>query len=234
MANQINGNRFIEPHVHTNADGTDISPGFVDGKIVTLLVATPHEIAGAGIAALLQAGGYRVVAYCLHEDDLLRCVEAYQPSIVMLAESVVGRQSAKTISRIRAYDRPVSVIFLLEERDTTKVVDFLDVDVQGILLNWASARSLIDCVESVARGRKWIDPELMRCLVMAGRRPQAASSLTARESDIAQLVSQGLRNKEIARQLHLSEGTVKMHLHHIYEKLGVGGRTRLALSMTAM
>ena len=109
----------------------------------------------------------------------------------------------------------------------------MNLNVEGILLSWARASSLIDCVDRVAHGRTWVDPELVRHLAMADRCPQAASSLTSREGDIAQLVSRGLRNKEIARQLNLSEGTVKMHLHHIYEKLRVGGRTQLALSMAA-
>jgi len=65
---------------------------------------------------------------------------------------------------------------------------------------------------------------------MRERPPQIASSLTSREAEITHLVSRGLRNKEIARELHLSEGTVKMHLHHIYQKLRLGGRTQLALS----
>ena len=67
---------------------------------------------------------------------------------------------------------------------------------------------------------------------MRERPSQIASSLTPREDVIAHLVSRGLRNKEIARELHLSEGTVKMHLHHIYEKLRIGGRTQLVLSTT--
>lgn len=59
---------------------------------------------------------------------------------------------------------------------------------------------------------------------------RGSQQLTARETEIALLVSQGLRNKAIARQLNLSEGTVKMHLHHVYEKLDLGGRSELSLS----
>ena len=97
-------------------------------------------------------------------------------------------------------------------------------------MNTACARSVIDCVESVRHGRKWIDPNLLRHLAMAERPSQIASSLTPREAEIARLVARGLRNKEIARELHLSEGTVKMHLHRIYDKLRLSGRTQLALS----
>jgi two-component system, NarL family, nitrate/nitrite response regulator NarL len=143
----------------------------------------------------------------------------------------VGQEAAKTVSRLRARNCSVAIIFLLEERGgAITAADLRDLDVEGILLNAACARSVIDCVESVRHGRKWVDPDLLRHLAMAERPSQIASSLTAREAEIARLVSRGLRNKGIARELHLSEGTVKMHLHHIYNKLRLGGRTQLALS----
>jgi two-component system, NarL family, nitrate/nitrite response regulator NarL len=122
----------------------------------------------------------------------LRSAEAYRPDIILLAENIVGQEAAATVLRLRARNCSVAIIFLLEERDAITAADLRDLDVEGILLSAACARSVIDCVESVRHGR--------------------------------------LRNKEIARELHLCEGTVKMHLHHIYEKLRLRGRTQLALS----
>ena len=177
----------------------------------------------------MRAGGHRIVARCSHEDDLLRCSEAYRPDIVILDESVAGEDSAKTISRLR--ERVRAIIFLVEESDAIRVAGLLDLGLQGIVLSWTRARRIIDCVENVALGRTWVDPDLVRHLAMAGGGPQTLRSLTAREADIAHLVSRGLRNKEIGRRLELSEGTVKMHLHHIYEKLHVDGRTPLAVLM---
>jgi DNA-binding NarL/FixJ family response regulator len=199
------------------------------GATATMVIATRDEITGAGIEALLRAGGHRVVARCLHEDDLLRCSEAHCPDIAILEESIFRQDSAKTISRLRARNQ-TAIIFLLEESDAIKIAGLLDLPVKGILLSRARARRLIDCVESVAHGQTWVDPELVH-LAMAERCQQTVSRLTSRERNIAQLVTHGLCNKAIARELHLSEGTVKMHLHHIYEKLRVGGRTQLALSI---
>src|SRR5262249_28584364 len=124
----------------------------------------------------------------------------------------------------------VAIIFLLEGCDGIAAVDLLDLDVEGILLSATCARSVIDCVESVRYCRKWVDPNLLCHLAMRERPPEIVRGLTSREAEMAHLVSRGLRNKEIARELHLSEGTVKMHLHHIYEKLRLNGRTQLALS----
>lgn len=200
------------------------------GKTATLVIATRHEIVGAGMEALLQAAGHSVVARCSCQVDVLRTSEAYRPDIIILAENIVGQEAAKTVLRLRARNCSVAVIFLLEKRDAITAADLLDLHVEGILLSAACATSFIDCVESVHHGRKWVDPNLLHYLVMAGRALESASSLTSREADIAHFVSKGLRNKEIARELQVSEGTVKMHLHHIYEKLQLGGRMQLALS----
>jgi two-component system nitrate/nitrite response regulator NarL len=195
-------------------------------KLSTLVIANRDEIARAGIEALLQPVGHTVIARCSREDDLLRSVEAYHPDIIILAENMVRQEAAKVILRLRAVDGSVAIIFLLEDRDAITVAALLDLNLEGILLNAMCARSVIDCVESVCHGRKWVDPNLLHHLAMAER----PSRLTPREAEIANLISRGLRNKQIARELHLSEGTVKMHLHHIYEKLRLSGRTQLALS----
>jgi DNA-binding NarL/FixJ family response regulator len=222
---------LIKPLVDIQADCTLAAPMPTSGGMATVVIATRHEIAGTGIDALLQASGYSVVARCSREDDLLHCLEAYRPDIIILSESIVGQEATRTVLPLRAHNNPVAIIFLLEGRDSIPIADLLALHVEGILLSTACTRNVIDCVESVHRGRKWVDPELLSHLTMAERAPQNACSLTPREVDIAHLVSQGLRNKEIARELHVFEGTVKMHLHHIYEKLHLDGRTQLALSM---
>jgi two-component system nitrate/nitrite response regulator NarL len=207
-------------------DGT-VGPG--GRKISTLVIANRHEITSAGIGALLQARGHSVVAHCSRKDDLLRCVEAYHPDIFILAENIVGEEAAKAILRLRTFNGSIAIIFLLEDPDGITAADLLDLNVEGILLSAACARSVIDCVESVCHGRKWVDPNLLPAI--AARASRIASVLTPREAEIAYLIARGLHNKEIARELHLSEGTVKMHLHHIYEKFHLDGRTQLALSM---
>ncbi|WP_246800812.1 response regulator transcription factor [Mesorhizobium amorphae] len=96
------------------------------------------------------------------------------------------------------------------------------------MLDGISHRYLVECVNAVAAGKKWIDNKIVQQLLMSRSQQQAASRLTGRESEIADLVSRGLRNKTIAQQLNVSEGTVKMHLHHVYAKLNLGSRAELA------
>jgi two-component system nitrate/nitrite response regulator NarP len=87
---------------------------------------------------------------------------------------------------------------------------------------------LVECVNAVAAGRKWVDDHILQHMLTPRPLPQPEPKLTGRETEVAGLVSRGLRNKIIAQRLHVSEGTVKMHLHHVYEKLRLGSRAELA------
>ncbi len=196
------------------------------------MIATGHEITALGIETVLEAADYRVER-CSHEHDLLCLLDACRPDIVMLSENIVGWQGARTVSRLRARDGSVAIIVVLEKRDAMTAADLLELKADGILSSATCARRLIDCVSSVQQELRWIDPDILHELATMAGSPKVTSSLTSRESDVANLVLRGWHNKQIARELHLSEGTVKMHLHHIYEKLHIDGRTQLALSMTS-
>ena len=104
--------------------------------------------------------------------------------------------------------------------------------VHGIVLKEASPETLFDAVRRVHRGELWLDPDTMsRALEAVARREagarEATRMLTPRELEIVRMIVQGLRNKAIAERLAISEGTVKLHLHNVYEKLGVDGRLSL-------
>ena len=99
---------------------------------------------------------------------------------------------------------------------------------QGVIRKTAALRTLMDCLLMVADGNTWMDELMFQSpdkVNGSGR-----SSLTSREQQVAELVEQGLKNKEIARTLGICPGTVKIHLKHIFEKTGVRGRYGLALS----
>lgn len=213
---RLNGGRRA-PEVHETWGGP-----------AKLVIVTRHEFTAAGLEALLLQGGHRVLARCTGEDDLLRFLASNQPDTLLL--NMVRREAITVIARLRADHPTTSIIFLLNERDVTTAASLLELDVEGILLSAACATSLLHCVDSVRHGRRWVDPDLLWHLALAEQTGHMSGRLTTREADIANLVTRGLRNKQIARELRLSEGTVKMHLHHIYDKLHLHGRTQLAVS----
>ena len=113
-----------------------------------------------------------------------------------------------------------------------EVSDAVALGVTGLVMKESSPDVLLDCVRSVHSGTPWMDCDI------ASQRPRAAlaspassgaDALTPREVGMIRMVAQGLRNKAIGERLTISEGTVKVHLHNIYEKLGVDGRLELVL-----
>jgi len=105
---------------------------------------------------------------------------------------------------------------------------FLQAGARGILRKSAGVQAVIACLRSVAAGRSWMEDCVFRDSARSDRYPR--SELTTREQQVLELVEQGFKNKEIATELGIRPGTVKIHLKHIFEKTGVRGRYGLALN----
>ena len=105
---------------------------------------------------------------------------------------------------------------------------FLQAGAKGILRKTAGLASVLACLRSVAAGRSWMEDCVFRDTTRSERYPR--SELTAREQQVLELVEQGCKNKEIAQELGIRPGTVKIHLKHIFEKTGIRGRYGLALN----
>jgi DNA-binding NarL/FixJ family response regulator len=105
---------------------------------------------------------------------------------------------------------------------------FLQAGARGILRKTAEMSVILACLRTVASGRSWMEESVFGELGRGERYPR--SELTAREQQVLELVEQGFKNKEIALDLGIRPGTVKIHLKHIFEKTGVRGRYGLALN----
>jgi DNA-binding NarL/FixJ family response regulator len=105
---------------------------------------------------------------------------------------------------------------------------FLQAGARGILRKSAGVQAVVACLRTVAAGRSWMEDCVFRDSSRSDRYPR--SELTAREQQVLELVEQGFKNKEIALELGIRPGTVKIHLKHIFEKTGVRGRYGLALN----
>jgi two-component system nitrate/nitrite response regulator NarP len=100
---------------------------------------------------------------------------------------------------------------------------------EGMVLKTSDPGLLLECMDQVRKGDRWVDPEIAERTRQAKDRASRAPSLTPRERELIELVRQGLRNRDIAAQLGVTEGTVKVYLHAIFDKLGVDNRTELAM-----
>ncbi|RUV73909.1 MAG: response regulator transcription factor [Mesorhizobium sp.] len=194
----------------------------------TLVVADPRGVYLAGLEWVLRKAGHSVVANCHRIIDVVAHVERHRPDIVVIGVDIAGQQTASLSSRLRTMNSALGIIFILQPNGGLGIKDIQELNADGLLLDGISDSYLVECVNVVAAGRKWVDNNILQHLLMPRSLPQAAHKLTGREKEIADLVSRGLRNKTIAQRLHVSEGTVKMHLHHVYEKLHLGSRAELA------
>jgi two-component system nitrate/nitrite response regulator NarP len=135
------------------------------------------------------------------------------------------------LRKLRGEDRNLRVILLTATLDDAALWEAKALKIDGIVLKNSDPAYLIECLEAVKQGRTWIDPELNARIAELGERFTAIErpALAPRERELIKCVRKGLRNREIGKQLGVTEGTVKVYLHAVFEKLGVSNRTELAI-----
>jgi DNA-binding NarL/FixJ family response regulator len=194
-----------------------------------LVIASNDEIFVAGLKSLLGGAGHDVVSACNAADGLLAMAESLEPEIIILSQcSSPAGSLVDTIARLQRLGKAPKVVLLFER--PTDVWEIAKLNVDGIVVSSAQVRQFLECIESVSGGRRWVDPDVLS-LVFAQQRT-SHDSITSRERQIVEGVVRGLRNKEIAREMNIREGTVKMHLHHIFDKLELDSRTQLVLAFS--
>jgi DNA-binding NarL/FixJ family response regulator len=148
-----------------------------------------------------------------------------------------GHDGLWVVEQINARRIETRVVLLTAHLDETRLLEAVRLGVAGVVLKEMAPRLLVECVRKVHAGEKWLEKQsVARAMDRVAKREsdlqQLSRILTPRELEIVRLVAEGLRNREIAERLTITEGTVKIHLHNIYEKLGVSGRPQLILFAT--
>ena len=194
-----------------------------------ILLADDHPMIRAAIEVLLRDTGYEVVGMAGTGEAALDEIERLRPDILLLDIQMPGGSGLEVLRQLRADKSPVGVILLTAGVDDSALLEAKALKVRGIVLKNSDPAYLLECLDSVSAGRMWIDPELAKRSRKLSSTANHASMLAPRERQLIAFVRKGLRNREIGEQLGVTEGTVKAYLHAIYEKLGVGNRTELAI-----
>jgi two-component system nitrate/nitrite response regulator NarP len=197
-----------------------------------VLIADDHPFILAGLESILRDGDYRIVGTASRGDTALDALPTLRPDILILDVNMPGRSGVEVLRTLRSRGDNRPVILLTAHVEDKVLLEVLALGVQGFLLKDGAQSRLLECLDAVAQGGRWIEQSLLQRaldLSIHGGGSSPFDGLTEREKAIAALVAQGLRNKEAASELGMTEGTVKVYLHRIYEKLGVGSRTELAL-----
>ena len=196
-----------------------------------LLLADDHPMIRAAIEVLLRDSGFEIVGMAGTGQATLDEVGRLEPDIVLLDIQMPDGSGLDVLRRLRAAKSQVRVVLLTAAIDDSALLEAKSLKVQGIVLKNSDPAYLIECLDSVRGGRTWIDPELINRArqLAAGTGRSRRLQLAPRERQLIGFVRKGLRNREIAEQLGVTEGTVKVYLHAIFEKLGVATRTELAI-----
>lgn len=201
---------------------------------IRVLLADDHPIVLDGLERLFRLEpDFEVVGSCRDGEEVLRAVAAAPPDLLVLDLKMPRLDGLAVLRALQADAVPTRVLLLTAALDEQQVVEALRLGVRGLVLKEMAPQLVIEAARRIYAGGQWFDPGLLqRSLDAIGRKlggDGEATGLTPREREIVGMVVRGLRNRAIADELGISEGTVKLHLHHVYEKLGLANRMELLL-----
>jgi len=203
---------------------------------IRVVVADDHPIVLDGVAELfaLDTEEYRLVGRATNGTQALDAIRLHKPDVALLDIRMPPPDGVEVLKQIRLENLPVRVVLLAATIDEQQAMDAVRAGVDGILLKELAPQLVLECVRKVADGERWLEKQatsrIIETLIRreAGTR-DAGAVLTPREIELVRLAAGGLRNKEISKRLQIKEGTVKIHLHNVYEKLGIRNRVQLLL-----
>lgn len=201
----------------------------------TLVLADDHPIILDGLEQLFRLEeGLDVVARCRDGGETLQAVREHAPDVLVLDVRMPGADGIEVLRALEGEGLPTRVVLLTAGLEDDQLLDAIRAGARGVVLKDMAPQLLVEAVRTVLRGGQWLEKGLggraLTKLLQRERGLQEASRLlTPRELEIVRMVARGLRNRAIAEKLFITEGTVKVHLHNIYEKLGVDGRVELTL-----
>lgn len=198
-----------------------------------LLIADDHPFIIAGLEAMLRDSDFQIVCRAVDGQEALEALPAARAEILLLDVSMPHRSGVDVLRTLRSRGDNRPVVLLTASLDDDLLLGALQLGVNGIVLKESAQEQLLECLSAVQAGRRWVEQDLLQKALLLTTNGAASadplSVVTTRERAVVELVAQGLRNREIASELGMTEGTVKVYLHRIYEKLQVTNRTELAL-----
>jgi DNA-binding NarL/FixJ family response regulator len=189
---------------------------------IRIVVVDDHPVVRDGIRGMLERDArMAVVGEAGNGPEAVALVRATDPDLVLMDLRMPGGDGVSAIRELRRADRTRPRILVLTTYDTDRDIHTaIDAGADGYLLKATSRTELVDAVVRVAAGQSVLAPTAARSLVERNR----TATLTERELQVLSAIARGGTNQEVARELLVSEATVKTHLLHVYPKLGVRDR----------
>ncbi|QKK20292.1 response regulator [Rhizobium indicum] len=195
--------------------------------VITIAIVDDHPLFREGVSrSLSEIEDFVVVGEGASADDAATLAVSQRPDVLLLDVSMPGG-GIDAISEILARSPQTKVLMLTASEDIDSVVAALRRGAAGYVVKGSGSRGLAEAIRTVVGGSRFISPT-MRAKVEQSLLDRPAS-LTPRETDVIELVAEGLSNKHIGRRLNLQEKTIKHHMTEILSKLGASNRTEAAI-----
>lgn len=195
--------------------------------MIRVVVADDHHLVRAGLAAVLgDVADIDLVGIAEGADQAVDLALDLRPDVMLLDLNMGSSSGFDAARRIRSAGSSVSLVALTAHRDGRAVRSSLEAGMIGYVVKDAPQEDLLRAIRDAAAGASFLDSVAARTLVDA---IDGSTNLTDRESDVLELVSEGLTNRQISTRLGIAEKTVKAHLTKVYAHIGVGDRTGAAL-----
>lgn len=209
-------------------------------KPIRVLLVDDHELVRAGLRLLIESQpGLMMVGEASNRTEALTLTAREQPDIILLDVTLDNDNSLDFLPELLATAQESRIILLTGVRDTEVHQSAVRLGAMGVVLKSKAAEVLIKAIRKVHAGEVWLDSAMTAKLLKElshpssneATDPEAAkiATLTEREREIISLVGEGLKNKQIAARLFISEGTVRNYLTSIFSKLEVANRFNLIL-----
>jgi len=191
--------------------------------MANVLLCSDEPILAEGLARILSnSESLNLISYCHGIDELRPQMEQHQPDILLV--DLTAGITFGVLSGLHEVASHAKIVLWVHSISTELALQAMSLGVRGILRKTLPVDTLMRCLSRVNDGELWFEKALTDSIMSARR-----YTLTRREGQLVSLLSQGMKNKEIATALNISEGTVKVYLSRLFQKLGVKDRFELAL-----
>jgi DNA-binding NarL/FixJ family response regulator len=197
--------------------------------MTTVLLVDDHPLVRAGLTTLIATtDDLVIVGQAAGGEQAVTMADDLEPEVVLMDLSMPGMDGVEATRLILDAHPEIHVVVLTSFADEDRVSDALAAGAVGYLLKDCDPPEVLSAIRSASLGHAPLDPRVARGLLPSAT-PRVKDTLSARELQVLRLVAKGLANKQIGRTLGISERTVKVHVGHVFRRIGVADRTSAAM-----
>jgi DNA-binding NarL/FixJ family response regulator len=207
-------------------------PELAPGSIRVILV-DDHPLVLSGLDYLLREHPeFEILDRCTSGTEALAAVQRQRPDVLVLDLLMPGLDGLTVARELHRTGSLPNTVLLTAQLHEDQLIEALHLGVRGFVLKEMATKLLVECLRRVHAGGQWLEKDsasraMAKLVRREARAREIAGLLTPREVEVVRMVAKGLANKEIAAQLNIADGTVKIHLHNIYEKVKINRRAEL-------